>query len=165
MPRTDSHDGGKKSNQKSWPDGLRGRQSLRSLHPPSGTVCRCYCTPAFLLADEDRIQSRITLRGNGTSGGCQASENIAATRDNTSATLRCVSITPAHNMVCQYNALFGKIALVRFETFEHVICAHGHPVALFCKFFAASHGRCSSRSVLRLSRMKVGGKNQDGNRQ
>jgi hypothetical protein len=54
--------------------------------------------------------------------------------------------------------LFGKFFLVLLETFEHVVCARGHTVALFCKFFAAGGGHCSFRIVLRLSHIKVGGK-------
>ena len=122
---------------------------------------------AFLLAQESRIESRIASRGNRSPGGCQASENIAAARGNTSAKLRCVSITHAYNIVRQYNASFGKFFLVLLETFEHVVCLHWHTAAQLYKFFAASYRGCSAffRIVLRLSNIEVDGRNLDGNRE
>src|SRR5262249_46554365 len=92
----------------------------------------------FSLAQESRIESRIASRGNQTLGGCQASENIALARDDGLAMLRCVSITPAHNIVRQCNASCGKFFLALLEALEHVVCPHWHTAALFYKFFAAS---------------------------
>jgi hypothetical protein len=130
------------------------------MRPLSGIISWCYCTT--LLARENRIESRIASRGNRTPGGCQAPENIAATRDNLLATLHCVSFTHAHNMVRQCSASFGQFCLVLLETFEHVVSVHWHTVALICKFFAASYRDCRSilfRTVFRLSNIEMDARN------
>ena len=91
--------------------------------------------------------------------GCQASKNIALTRDDALATLRCVSITTAHNVVRQCSASFGKLVLVPVEAFEHVVSRHWHTGAVLLKFLAASS------TLLCLSNVEMGGRNQDGNRE
>jgi hypothetical protein len=68
---------------------------------------------------------------NRTPGGCQASKNIALTRDDARATLRCVSFTTVHNMVRQRSASFGKLLLVLLEAFEHVVSRHYYTCAVF----------------------------------
>jgi hypothetical protein len=136
-----------------------GNSSL-FMRPLSGSISWCYCTT--LLALENCIQSRIASRGNRTSGGCQAPENIAATRDNLLATLYCVSFTAAHNMVRQCSASLGQFCLILLDTCEHVVSEHWHTVALVCKFFATSYRDCSSvffRSVLRLSNTEMDRRN------
>jgi hypothetical protein len=45
------------------------------------------------------------------------------------------------------------------DTFEHVVGAHWHTAALFCKFFAASYRGCSVFIGLRLSDIEVGNRN------
>ncbi|MFZ1198045.1 MAG: hypothetical protein WBW11_19015 [Pseudolabrys sp.] len=54
--------------------------------------------------------------------------------------------------------------MVLLDTFEHVVGAHWHTAALFCKFFAASYRGCSVFIGLRLSDIEVGNRNEDGNR-
>jgi hypothetical protein len=113
------------------------------------------------LAHESRIESRIASRGDRTLSGCQASEYIAAARDNASAKLRCVSVTRAYNIIRQCNASFGKFFLVLLETFEHIVCLHWHTAALFYKFFAASYRDCSAFfwTVLRLNDIEMDARN------
>jgi hypothetical protein len=130
------------------------------MRPLSEIVGQCYCTPS--LARENRIESRIASRGNRTPGGCQAPENIAATRDDLLATLHCVSFTPAHNMVRQCSAAFGQFCLILLETLEHVVSVHWHTVALTCKLVATSYRDCGSilfRTVFRLSNVEMGARN------
>jgi hypothetical protein len=105
------------------------------------------------LAQKSRIESRIASRGNHTPAGCQASENIALTRDDGLTMLRRVSVTPAHNIVRQCDASCGKFFLVLLEALEHVVCEHWYPGALLFEFFTASSCGCS---VLRLSNIDLG---------
>jgi hypothetical protein len=108
------------------------------------------------LAQESRIESRIASRGNQTPSLCQASENIALTRDDGLAMLICVSVTAAHNNLRHCSASCGEFVLALLETFEHVVCQHWHCAALFYKFFAARSRNCS---LLRLSNIEMGGRN------
>ena len=136
------------------------QRPLRFMRPLSGIVGQNYCTP--LPARENRIESRIASRGNRTPGGCQAPQNITATRDNLLATLYCVSFTAAHNMVRQCSASLGQFCLILLHTFEHVVSVHWHTVALICKFVAASYRDCRStlfRTVLRLSNIEMDARN------
>ena len=130
------------------------------LYPNSGhrrEVDAAICSNSrFSLAQESRIESRIASGGNQTPGGCQASENIALTRDNALTMLRCVSVTPAHNIVRQCSASCREFFLALLETFEHVVCSHWHSAALVYKLFAASSRDCS---VLRMSNIEMGGRN------
>jgi len=86
---------------------------------------------------ESGIERRIASPGDGTLGGCQASENIALTRDDVLATLRCISFTHAHNIVGPCNASCGKFFLVLLQALEHVVRLDGHAIALFFKFLTA----------------------------
>jgi hypothetical protein len=108
------------------------------------------------LAQKSRIECRIASRGNQTPGGCQASENIALTRDDRLAVLRRISVTSAPNIVRQCSASCGKFFLALLQTFEHVVCLHWHSTALFDEFSAASSRSCL---VLRLSNIEMGGRN------
>jgi hypothetical protein len=133
----------------------REPQPLHFLHQPSRAVLLSH-NSRFSLAQKSRIESRIASRGNHTLGGCQASEDIALTRDDGLTMLRRVSLTPAHNIVRQCNASCGKFFLVLFEALEHVVCEHWYPGALLFEFFTASSRDCS---VLRLSNIDMGGRN------
>ena len=90
------------------------------------------------LAHENRIESRTALRGNYTLGGSQAFENIALTRYDGLAMLQCVSLTTAHNIVCQCNASWGNFALALLEALADFVLEHWHTAALFLKLFTAS---------------------------
>jgi len=83
----------------------------------------------YWLAQESRIESRIALRGNRPLSGCQASKNVALTRNDAFATLRCVPITHAHNTVRQCETSWGNLSLLK--ALEHVVCLHRHTAALF----------------------------------
>src|SRR5215510_9502664 len=93
--------------------------------------------PRFLLAQKNRIESRIASPRNRTPGCCQASENIALARDDVLAKLRCVSITASHNIVGPCYASSGKFFLILFQALEHVVCLNWHTGALPLKFLAA----------------------------
>ena len=110
----------------------------------------------LVLPQEGGIESCIAARGNQTPGGCQASENIALARDDGLAMLRRVPFTSAHNIVRQCSASWGEFFLAFLETFEHVVCLHGHSAALIYEFFAASSRGCSA---LRLSNIEMDGRN------
>ncbi|HYC18982.1 MAG TPA: hypothetical protein VEC94_17380 [Pseudolabrys sp.] len=68
------------------------------------------------------------------------------------ATLRRVSITPARNIVRQRSTSFGKLVLVPFEAFEHVVSKYRYTGALFLQFLTASYR--GSPALLRLSDIK-----------
>ena len=104
------------------------------------------------LTQKSRIESRIASTGNRTLGSGQASENIALTRDDVLAKLRCIPITAAHNIVGPCNASCGKFFLVLLQALEHVVCLNRHTATLSFKFLAARYRSSSvSRIVLRLS--------------
>jgi hypothetical protein len=121
--------------------------------------------PLFLLAYKSGIEGRIASRGNRTSGGCQASNNVTLTEGHALAKLRCVSIAPAHYIVRQCSAFFGgKSVLVLCEAFEWVVSKDKYTGAKFLRhLFAASYVR--SPAFLCLSNVEMGGRNQDGNGQ
>jgi len=100
---------------------------------PSVGANRTRCS----LAQKSGIESRIASPGDGTFSGCQASENIALTRDDVLAALRRISITHAHNIVGPCNASCGKFFLVLLQALEHVVRLDGHAVAPFFKFLTA----------------------------
>jgi hypothetical protein len=79
------------------------------------------------------------------------------------ATLHCVSIARAHNIVRQCSASFGKFVLVPFEAIERVGRKNCYTGAMFLQLFAASY--VSSPAFLCLSNVEMGGRNQDGNGQ
>jgi hypothetical protein len=127
-----------------------GDQCLGSLHV--GSQLRDY---SYSLAQESGIESRIASRGNRAAGGCQASKNVAPTRDDALAKLRSVSITATNNMVRQGSASCGNSGPL--EALEHVVCLHFHPAAVLFKFFPAS-SRTSS-SAFSLSDIVMNGRN------
>ncbi len=116
---------------------------------------------SFSPARKSRIESRMALRGNHTLGGSQASENIASARGDRLAMLHCISITATHNIVGVCNTSWGKFFLVLLQALEHIVCLHWHADAVFLKFFAAT----SCPAFFRLSNIKLGGRNKDGNRE
>src|SRR4029453_2869331 len=106
----------------------------------------------FSLAQKSRIESRIASPGNRTLRGGQASENIALTRDDVLAKLRCISFTVAHNIIGPSNASWGQLFLALLQALEHVVCLHWPAATLFFKFLAARHRSSRfSQIVLRLS--------------
>ena len=108
-----------------------------------------------LLAQESRIESRIASRGNHASGACQTSKNVTLSSNDAFATLHCVSLTHAHNMVRQCCTSCGNLS--RLKALEHVVCLHRHTAALFFKLLPASYRCCMSASSLR--NIVVGGRN------
>jgi hypothetical protein len=54
---------------------------------------------------------------------------MALTRNDAFATMHCVSLTHAHNMVRQCCTSCGNLS--RLKAFEHVVCLHRHTAALF----------------------------------
>jgi len=108
---------------------LREQQPLRFLGQSIG-YRQSVLIDSCSLAQESRIESRIASRGNHPAGGCQTSKNIAVTRDDLVAKLRCISITTTHNMVRQCSAPCGK-SLALLEALEHVVCVNRHTAALF----------------------------------
>jgi hypothetical protein len=89
------------------------------------------------LAQKSGIESCIASPGDGALSGCQASEDIALTRDDVLTTLRCISFTHAHNIIGPCNASCGKFFLVLLQAFQHVVRLDGHAAALFFKFLTA----------------------------
>jgi hypothetical protein len=89
------------------------------------------------LPYEKCIESRVASAGNQPPGGCQTSENVAMTRDDSLAMLRCVSIAATHNIVRQGDASSVKLILVLLETLKHIVCLHRHTGALLFKLLAA----------------------------
>jgi hypothetical protein len=89
------------------------------------------------LAQEKRIESRVASPGNQTPGGCQTSKNVALTRDDGLAVLRCVSVAPMHDIVRQDDASCVKLILVLSEALEHIVCLYRHTAALLFKLLAA----------------------------
>jgi hypothetical protein len=51
--------------------------------------------------------------------------------------LRCVSVTPTHNIVRQNDASSVKIFLVLLETLEHIVRLYRHTAALLFELLAA----------------------------
>src|SRR5262249_40873144 len=127
---------------------------MRPLYPQKRTLLcvrrkalSAFAHTHYSLAQESRVESRIALRGNCPLSGCQTSKNVALTRNDAFATLRCVPITHAHNTVRQCETSWGNLSLLK--ALEHVVCLHRQTAALFFQFFPASHRCCMSASRLR----------------
>jgi hypothetical protein len=118
-------------------DGTSARDALEVLL----TQVRSYAN-ILSLAQESRTERGIASPGNCAPGGCQASKNVATTRDDALAKLRGVSITATNNMVRQCSASCGNWGPL--EALEHVVRPHFHAVAVLFKFFPASSRTCSS---------------------
>src|SRR5215468_8284932 len=89
------------------------------------------------LPEEKRVESRVASPGNQTPSGCQTSKNVALTRDDSLAMLRCVSVAATHNIVRQGDASSVKLILVLLEALKHIVRLHRCAGALLFKLLAA----------------------------